>query len=223
MNSILLYCMHPEDRDRMARLLADSDYSLLACSTLYEFETLLNARAPILSILDYKLPEGDSLQLIRNLREDPKTRYFSYVVKIDPAEAPLEEDTAQGINDFLLVPFSDVEFMRMVERLSNVKRRRFFQALIRVYKGEDFVMGKTINLSPTGTLLQAPITLAPGDDVDVSFYLPHTRVLVRTRAVVKRRASEHIAVIPCYGLEFVDLPSEFAHELEGFVRQEMKR
>jgi CheY-like chemotaxis protein len=210
--------MHEEDRERMTRVLEDTPFNLLPVSSKDEFKLLLASAEPILSILDYKLPEGDALQFIRNLREDPKTRYQSYVVKIDPAEMPMDEDTSQGINDFLLVPYSDTEFLKMVERLSKVKRRRPFQALIRVYRGKDQVMGKTLNLSPTGVLLQAPIDLKPGENVEVSFYLPRTRTHVRANARVKRRASERISLIPCYGLEYVDLPEEFIHKLEEFVR-----
>ncbi len=202
----------------MARVLEGSEFTLHACSSLDEFHANLPARKPLLSILDYRFPEGDAFSTIRNLREDPATRYFSYVVKVIPAEAPVFENTSQGINDFLLVPFSDAEFLALVRKFTAVKRRKAFQALIRLRTGKEEVTGKTVNISPTGVLVQAPVQLKPGDTVEVGFYLPRTRMHVRNMAMVKRRAGERIERIPCYGLELLDMPEEFVRRLEEFVK-----
>jgi len=202
----------------MARVLEGTEFDFCPCASMDEFRANLLARKPLLSILDYRLPEGDAFSLIRNLREDPATRYFSYVVKVVPAEAPVFENTSQGINDFLLVPFADAEFLALVRKFTKVKRRKPFQALIRLRTGREEVTGKTVNISPTGVLVQAPIQLKAGETVEVGFYLPRTRMYVRNMAMVKRRAGERIEQIPCYGLELLDMPEEFVRRLEEFVK-----
>jgi len=218
MPDILLYCVHPEECGRMARILDGTEFGLHACASLDEFRANLQARKPLLSILDYRFPEGDAFSFIRNLREDPVTRYLSYVVKVVPAEAPVFENTSQGINDFLLVPFADAEFLALLRKFTAVKRRKPFQALVRLRTGKEEVTGKTVNISPTGLLVQAPIQIKAGDTVEVGFYLPRTRMYVRNMAMVKRRAGERIEQIPCYGLELLDMPVEFVRRLEQFVK-----
>lgn len=202
----------------MGRILEGSEFTLRVCGSADEFRANLFALKPVLSILDYRFPEGDAFSFIRNLREDPATRYLSYVVKVVPAEAPVFENTSQGINDFLLVPFADAEFLALVRKFTAVKRRKPFQALIRLRTGREEVTGKTVNISPTGILIQAPIQLKAGDTVEVGFYLPRTRMYVRNVAMVKRRAGERIEQIPCYGLELLDMPQEFVRRLEDFVK-----
>ena len=218
MPDILLYCHHADQSGQMARTLEGTEFKLHTCASLDEFRANLAQVKPLLSILDYRFPEGDAFSFIRNLREDPATRYLSYVVKVVPVEAPVFENTSQGINDFLLVPFSDAGLLAMLRKFTAVKRRKPFQALIRLRTGKEEVTGKTVNISPTGVLVQAPVQLKAGDTVEVGFYLPRTRMYVRNMAVVKRRAGERIEQIPCYGLELLDMPEEFVRRLEEFVK-----
>jgi CheY-like chemotaxis protein len=218
MPDLLLYCLHPEQSGQMVRTLEGTEFTLHACASLDEFRANLLSRKPLLSILDYRFPEGDAFSFIRNLREDPATRYLTYIVKVVPAEAPVFENTSQGINDFLLVPFADAEFLALIRKFAKIGRRKPFQALIRLRTGKEEVTGKTVNISPTGVLVQAPIQLKAGDTVEVGFYLPRTRMYVRNMAMVKRRAGERIEQIPCYGLELLNMPEEFVHRLEEFVK-----
>jgi CheY-like chemotaxis protein len=218
MADLLVYCRHPEAREQMARAIEGTEFVLHACASLEEFRANLTVLQPLLAILDYRFPEGDAFAFIRNLREDPATRYLTYVVKVVPSEAPVFENTSQGINDFLLVPFADAEFLALVRKFAKIGRRKPFQALIRLRTGREEVTGKTVNISPTGVLVQAPVQLKPGDTLEVGFYLPRTRMYVRNMAMVKRRAGERIEQIPCYGLELLNMPQEFVHRLEEFVK-----
>lgn len=214
MNSIVLYCLNEKERDEIAEILKEEGYQVNLCSSLMECEELISQTKANLCILDNKLKEGDGFTAVRILREKPRTRNISYVIKIDPEEIKQEDMISQGINDFLLKPVSKKDLLKITKKLINISKRIVFQALIQIKRKDQILVGKTLNISQTGVLVQVAKPLEVGEVVHISFFIPKSRMRLQTKALVKRRASERIYQMYSYGLEYIDPPKEIVSKIQ---------
>lgn len=214
MSSIVLYCLDEKERDLITEILQKEGYKVNLCSSLLECEELISQTKANLCILDSKLKEGDGFSAVRILREKPKTRNISYVIKINPEDITQEEMIAQGINDFLLEPVTKNDLIKITKKLINIPKRIVFQALIQIKREGQILVGKTLNISQTGVLVQVAKPLEVGEKVEISFFIPKSRVRLQTKALVKRRASERIYQMYSYGLEYIDPPQEVVSKIK---------
>ena len=215
MNNIVLYCLHKKDRDFIYNVLSKEGFNVNFCSSLIECEDLLIQTKAKLCILDNKLNEGDGFSAVRIFREKPKTRNISYVIKINPEDVTQEEMIAQGINDFILEPLKEDDLIKITKKLINIPKRIVFQALIQIKRKNSVLIGKTLNISQTGVLVQVAKPLEVGEIVDISFFIPKSRVRLQTKAIIKRRASERIYQMYSYGLEYIDPPKDVIDKIKG--------
>lgn len=214
MSSIVLYCLDEKERDLITEILQKEGYKVNLCSSLLECEELISQTKANLCILDSKLKEGDGFSAVRILREKPRTRNISYVIKINPEDITQEEMIAQGINDFLLEPVTKNDLIKITKKLINIPKRIVFQALIQIKREGQILVGKTLNISQTGVLVQVAKPLEVGEKVEISFFIPKSRVRLQTKALVKRRASERIYQMYSYGLEYIDPPQEVVSKIK---------
>lgn len=214
MNSIVLYCLNEKERGEIAKILEEEGYQVNLCNSLQECEELISQTKANLCILDNKLKEGDGFTAVRILREKPRTRNISYVIKIDPEEIKQEDMIAQGINDFLLKPVTKKDLLKITKKLINIPKRIVFQALIQIKRKDQILVGKTLNISQTGVLVQVAKPLEVGEVVDISFFIPKSRARLQTKALVKRKASERIYQMYSYGLEYIDPPKEIVSKIQ---------
>lgn len=216
MSSIVLYCLQEKDKNFIYSILVKEGYQVYICNSLMECEELIAQTKANLCILDNKLKEGDGFSAIRILREKPKTRNISYVIKINPEEITQDEMIAQGINDFLLEPLTEDDILKIAKKLINIPKRIVFQALIQIKRKEGILIGKTLNISQTGVLIQVPKPLEVGETVEISFFIPKSRVRLQTKALIKRKASERIYQMYSYGLEYINPPEEIVSKIKEF-------
>ncbi|MEJ5166723.1 MAG: response regulator [Thermoanaerobaculia bacterium] len=214
MNDIVLYCLNEKERDFITEVLQKEGYKVNLCSSLLECEELISQTKANLCILDSKLKEGDGFSAVRILREKPRTRNISYVIKINPEDITQEEMIAQGINDFLLEPVTKNDLIKITKKLINIPKRIVFQALIQIKREGQILVGKTLNISQTGVLVQVAKPLEVGETVEISFFIPKSRVRLQTKALVKRKASERIYQMYSYGLEYIEPPQEVISKIK---------
>jgi CheY-like chemotaxis protein len=172
------------------------------------------AARPDIVIVDRDLPRCD--RLVAALREDPSTRGLSIVVAargdFDPAEVELLE---AGANAILRLP-AGPEWDERLTRLLNVPVRR--QARFTVAFDVDAVVGTeptsatALNLSVSGMLLESPVGLAVGDEVQLRFQIPDSEHTVATTARVVR-----VAGPSQYGVEFNRFEGDASERLRAFV------
>lgn len=214
MGNIVLYCTHLKDREFIMSKLISNGYNVYLANNLIECEELISQTKATLCIIDNKLKEGDGFAAIRFLREKPKTRNISYVLKINPEEITQEEMIAQGINDFLLEPISEEELLKITKKLINVPKRILFQALIQIKRKNQILVGKTLNISKTGVLVQVGKPLEVGEEVEISFFIPKSRLRLQTKALVRRKASERIYQMYSYGLQYINPPEDIIKKID---------
>lgn len=173
------------------------------------------AAKPDVVVVDRELPRSD--KLVAALRQDPSTRGLSIVVAargdFDPAEVELLE---AGANAILRLP-AGPEWDERLPRLMDVPTRR--EARFTVHFGVDEVVGTgdpepalAINLSMSGMLLESPIPLAVGDEIQLRFQIPESESTVATPARVVR-----VAAPGQYGVEFRGVDKGASGQLRAFV------
>lgn len=142
------------------------------------------------------------------------------MLAVPAGEQHLEECLVSGINDFLVAPFPDDELVFKVRRLTTVPRRRDATGLVSIRGGRldgKAVVGKLLNVSAGGLLVEAESFLAVGRVVDVVFFLADGGPPVGCRARVVRRASELALFHPAYGLEFEEVAEEDRARVDAWV------
>ena len=173
------------------------------------------AARPDIVVVDRELPRSD--KLVAALREDPTTRGLSIVVAargdFDPSEVELLE---AGANAILRLP-AGPEWDERLPRLMNVPVRR--EARFTVHFDVEATAGAgdpeaalAINLSMSGMLLESPIPLAVGDEIQLRFQIPETESTIATRARVVRVGGPGL-----YGVEFGQVDKGASGHLRAFV------
>ena len=175
---------------------------------------------PSLVIVDVAFGPSGGVSLCRGLREEGPWRAVSLVLAVSVGAEHLEECLVAGINDFLLAPFPDDELVFKVRRLTAVPARREATGLVSIRGGRidgGTVVGKTLNLSAGGLLVEAESSLAVGRVVDLVFFRPDGAPPASCRARVVRRAGELSLFHPAYGLEYEEISDADRARVEAWV------
>jgi CheY-like chemotaxis protein len=182
---------------------------------LEDAQMMAVAARPDIVIVDRELPRSD--KLVAALREDPTTRGLSIVVAargdFDPAEVELLE---AGANAILRLP-AGPEWDERLTRLMDVPVRR--DARFTVHFDVDTTAGAgdpsaalAVNLSMSGMLLESPIPLAVGDEIQLQFQIPESEGQIKAAARVVR-----VAGPGQYGVEFGRVDGAASEHLRAFV------
>ena len=173
------------------------------------------AARPDIVVVDRELPRSD--RLVAALREDPSTRGVSIVVAARGDFEPGEVDLLEaGANAILRLP-AGPEWDERLPRLLDVPERR--EARFTVHFDVDAGGGPgepasatALNLSVSGMLLESPVALAVGDEVELRFRIPDEDALLAATARVVRLAGPGQ-----YGVEFRRVAGDASDRLRAFV------
>ncbi|MEO6325374.1 MAG: PilZ domain-containing protein [Thermoanaerobaculia bacterium] len=176
--------------------------------------------APDLVIVDESFgPEG-GVAVCRDLRRNSYWRLVSLMLVVPAGEQHLEECLISGINDFILAPFPADELLDKVRRLTVIPARRELNTLVRVHEGdpaERILLGKTLNLSLNGLLIEIETLLPIGRKVAFEFFLPEDPASIRGQGRVIRRALELDLFHPAFGLRFDEMSDADHARINAFV------
>ena len=178
---------------------------------LEEARMMAVAARPDIVIVDRELPRSD--QLVAALREDPSTRGLSIVVAAPATSTRLGE---RGMRGHALLRCRGRVGLAPSAPAERPRRR---QARFTVDFDVEAVVGGTeatsataLNLSVSGMLLESPVGLAVGDEVQLRFQIPDSEHTVATTARVVR-----VAAPGQYGVEFGRVEGGTSERLRAFV------
>jgi CheY-like chemotaxis protein len=187
-------------------------------------EALEKAREvrPDIVVVDRDMTGAD--RIVSTLRKNAPTRQSSIVIiargELDPIEVELLE---AGANAVFRLPVGPDWDGRM-ERLLTVPVRREarlpvrFEMEARSGAGVESYSATVLNLSISGMLIDTPLTLQIGDDLDISFQLPDSDTVIRgTGRVVRKAGRTH------FGIEFYGLEGDGQAEIEAYVKSSEPR
>jgi response regulator RpfG family c-di-GMP phosphodiesterase len=196
----------------------------LILTALAGSEGLQKARAekPHLIIFGYDLFDMTAPEFCREIRERDETRSTSLLLIADRAH-PDHGDLclSAGCNDVIFRPIERNELDAKVEKLTSIPVRRQLRTMTRIEvsleKNGRFVLGRSVNISASGMLLEVDRML-PGDGVvRLHFYLPADPKPLQLEAQVLR--AEFTGTMAKYGLRFTNITSEERERIERYVHR----
>jgi response regulator RpfG family c-di-GMP phosphodiesterase len=180
------------------------------------------AERPNLIIFGYDLFDMTAPEFCREIRSDDDTRAISLLLVCD-RENNEHGDLclSAGCNDVIFRPLHKPELDEKVERLTRIPVRRQLRTITKIEvsleKNGRFLLGRSVNISSTGMLVELDRLLPQEGPVRLHFYLPGDPKPLQILAQVLR--AEFSGAMSKYGLRFVE-PSETDRErISRFVHR----
>lgn len=200
-----------------ASILTLAGYAVRAAESIEELEEMPADRIPDLLILDMAFPPDGGVAACRRLREKPHWRAVSMLLVVPAGLPHLEEALVPGINDFMLAPFPQAELLDKTSRLTLIPARRELNTIARVSSEGTVRLGKMLNVSANGMLIEIETPIPIGRAVDVEFFLPEDVAPLRAKGKVVRRTNELDHFHPAFGIRFTEIGEVDQVRIDGFV------
>lgn len=175
---------------------------------------------PQLVMFGFDLFDMTGPDFCRQIRAEEATRSISLLLVTDE-ETPEHADLclSAGCNDFIRRPLQHSELDAKIEKLTHIPVRRQLRTMTRIEvsleKDGRFVLGRSINISSNGMLLEVERTL-PGDaTVRVHFYLPSDPSPLQLEAAILR--ADFSGPRAHYGLKFLSASDGERERIERYV------
>ncbi len=175
-------------------------------------EGLAKARLeqPHLIMFGYDLFDMSAPEFCREIRGDELTRPISLLLVCDRNSMDQGElCLSAGCNDVIFRPLHKPELDQKVERLTSIPVRRQLRTITKIEVSMEnngrFVLGRSMNISSTGMLIEVDRMLPQEGPVRLHFYLPADPRPLQIAAEVLR--AEFSGSMSKYGMRFVE-PSE---------------
>ena len=176
-----------------------------------------------LIITQLAMPGISTEQLCSAIRKDERLRRVSLLMLCDDTAADRERVLRCKPNAVLTHPFDVQHLLEKAQQLMDIPWRGSFRVLLSVSiagnSKERAFFCRSENISTTGLLLETERTLAKGDRVTCSFFLPDSRQLVAQGEVVRAITQSTQKSQHRYGIRFFELAPEVKAAIETFVEK----
>ncbi|HEU4522498.1 MAG TPA: PilZ domain-containing protein [Thermoanaerobaculia bacterium] len=187
-------------------------------------EGLEKARAdvPQLIIFGYDLFDMNAPEFCRAIREAPATKNVSLLL-VAERDLPDQADLclAAGCNDVIYRPLQRHELDAKVEKLTAIPVRRQLRTITKIEvsleKNGRFILGRSMNISATGMLLEVDRVITSEGVVRLHFYLPGDPRALAADAEILR--AEFSGTMARYGVRFLNLGPEEKERIDHFVNR----
>lgn len=187
-------------------------------------EGLVKARAerPHLIIFGFDLFDMTAPEFCRAIREDELTRAVSLLLVCERENAQQGDlCLAAGCNDVIFRPLQRQDLDAKVARLTTIPSRRQLRTITKIEvsmeKNGRFILGRSVNISANGMLLEVDRVLAGEGRVRLHFFLPGDPKPLQLDAEVLR--AEFAGAMAKYGMRFVDTSDADRERIEQFVHR----
>lgn len=187
-------------------------------------EGLARARQdrPNLIVFGYDLFDMTAPEFCREIRGDQSTRGISLLLVCDRAHQEHGDlCLSAGCNDVIFRPLQKPELDQKVERLTNIPVRRQLRTITKIEisleKNGHFVLGRSINISSTGILVEVDRMLPQDGPVRLHFYLPGDPKPLQLDAEILR--AEFAGSMSKFGMRFLGPTEEERERIARFVHR----
>jgi len=177
---------------------------------------------PQLIMFGFDLFDMSAPEFCREIRSDERTRGISLLLVCE-RDAAQHQDLclAAGCNDVIYRPLQRNDLDAKITSLTTIPSRRDLRTLTRIEvsleKSGRFLIGRSLNISATGMLLELDRVLPGEGALRLHFYLPGEPSPMQIDAEVLR--AEFVGTMAKYGLRFTELGEEERERIERFVRR----
>ncbi len=200
-----------------ASVLSLAGYAVRVAESIEELEAIAPEKIPDLVIIDSAFPPEGGVAATRRLRETPHWRAVSMMLVVPAGLPHLEEAAVPGINDFMLAPFPADELLDKTSRLTLIPARREVNTIARVTSEGALKLGKLLNVSSNGVLVEIEVPIAIGKPVTLEFFLPEDPKPLHAAAKVVRRTNDLDHFHPAFGIRFTEISEVDQVRIDGFV------
>jgi len=177
-----------------------------------------------LFVAELDMPEMGGDILCSRIREESASRLVSFILICRDAPADLQRGSHCGANICLKRPFSARTLLEHVEKLLSISVRKGYRILMRAQvkgaKDNAIFFCTSQNISATGLLIEANRTMAIGEQLSCSFYLPGSTQIITDGEVARAETmpdGKHQ-----YGIRFIRISPEHKSEIEKFIDESLK-
>ncbi len=144
-------------RDMLAMALEIAGYRCIQADNIFDAHTLIVDEKPSLLVLDWMLPEGSGVELLRRLRRDSITEQLPVIMlTAKTAEANIIQGLEVGADDYVTKPVAPKELIARIKALlrrsggDSQKDQLLFGDLVLDKRSHRvFVAGSSIDVGPT--------------------------------------------------------------------------
>ena len=187
-------------------------------------EGLAKARMekPNLIIFGYDLFDMAAPEFCREIRADEETRGISLLLVCDRGTPDHGDLTlSAGCNDVIFRPLQKPELDEKVERLTRIPVRRQLRTITKIEVSLErdgrFVLGRSVNISSSGILIEVQRVLPHEGPVRLHFYLPGDPKPLQIVAEVLR--AEFTGSMGKYGMRFLNPTDDERERISRFVHR----
>lgn len=196
----------------------------IVMTSLAGSEGLVKARAerPHLIIFGFDLFDMTAPEFCRAVREDELTRGVSLLLVCDRENAQHGDlCLAAGCNDVIFRPLQRHELDQKVARLTTIPSRRGLRTITKIEvsmeKNGRFLLGRSVNISANGMLLEVDRVLPAEGKVRLHFFLPGDARPLQLEAEILR--AEFSGAMAKYGVRFIGTSAGDRERIEQFVHR----
>src|SRR5436305_11359784 len=177
---------------------------------------------PSLIIFGDDLFDMSAPEFCREIRAEENVRSTSLLLVSD-REHQDEVDLclSAGCNDVIYRPLQRRELDQKVQRLTAIPVRRQLRTItkieVSIEKNGRFILGRSINISSNGILIEVDRVLPGEGGVRLHFYLPGDPKPMLLEAHVLR--AEFVGTMAKYGLQFVSVNGEERERIDRYVHR----
>jgi CheY-like chemotaxis protein len=187
-------------------------------------EGLQKARSekPHLIIFGFDLFDMSAPEFCREIRDDAMTRGTSLLLVVDREhQSHADLCLSAGCNDVIYRPLQRRELDEKVAKLTSIPVRRQLRTITKIEvsleKNGRFILGRSINISANGMLLEVDRVLPGEGPVRLHFYIPGDPKPLQLDAAVLR--AEFTGTMAKYGLRFANVSEEERERIDRYVHR----
>jgi response regulator RpfG family c-di-GMP phosphodiesterase len=177
---------------------------------------------PNLIIFGYDLFDMTAPEFCRGIRDEESTRGVSLLFVCDrDTQGYGDLCLSAGCNDVIFRPLQKPELDQKVERLTSIPVRRHLRTITKIEvsleKNGRFILGRSVNVSSTGMLIEVDRVLPHDGPVRLHFYLPADPKPLQLVGEVLR--AEFTGNMSKYGVRFLSSTEEDRQRIARFVHR----
>ena len=177
---------------------------------------------PELIIFGFDLFDMSAPEFCRDIRADDATKGISLLLVCDrTGSSQIDLCMAAGCNDVIHKPLQRHELDEKVDKLTAIPVRRELRTITKIEvsleRNGRFLLGRSINISCTGMLLEVDRMLPANGVVRLHFYIPGDPKPMQIEADILR--AEFTGSMAKYGMRFVEPSIDERERIEQYVHR----
>ena len=219
MRRILIALKDGGATEQLRQLLDSPEYKIFTSGTFEEAMEVFRAEEPDLVLAELDLPPNGGDLLCKDIKKSLPSNNTFVILACGATAAELRKCGRSGADSYVRTPINPEDITRRINSILQTDVWRAHRVLVKVrvessFQSEEFFC-TSHDLSATGILLETEKSLARGDIIHCSFFLPdmeRIRTACRVVRIIKGDNAKQ-----SYGAEFIKLDEHQLSIVNEFI------